>query len=219
MFRAVGVRALLFCCALLVPMLSQPYSPLVAGDPASSVAYPLPYRVNGAQASFDLEIVVLNLINQERLSAGLAPLMPHATMRTIARAHGTELFGAGVLSHRSLDGRTPQQRVLDQHVRVRLVGENLAYAPDVQTAHDALMASSPHRQNILSSDYALVGIAVLHGGAYGVIIVQNFSDAPFTAWARPLSRPGRRPTAFVPRNRAASDAGWPPAHEERRPVH
>jgi len=137
--------------------------------------------------------------------------MPHATMRSIARAHGAELFGAGVLSHRSPDGRTLQQRVLDQQVQVRIVGENLAYAPDVQTAHDALMASTSHRLNILSSDFALVGIGVLDAGAYGVIIVQNFTDAPFMSANRSLSRPGRRPAAFAPRSRAASGAGSVPA--------
>ncbi|MGH2374405.1 MAG: CAP domain-containing protein [bacterium] len=212
MLRGVGVRALFLVSSLILLTVSQPYGPLVAGDPASPVFHALPYRVGAPQVSFDLEMVVLNLINQERVAAGLAPIMPHATMRGIARLHGTELFGAGVLSHRSLDGRTPQQRVLDQHVRVRIVGENLAYAPDVRTAHDALMASAPHRHNILLSEYALIGIGVLDAGPYGVIVVQNFADAPFAAEGRSLIRPTRRPAAFAPRNRASSGAGWPPAH-------
>ncbi len=212
MFRSVGVRALCLVFSLIILTVSQPHGPFVAGDPASPVFHSLPYRVSAPQVSFDLEMVVLNLLNQERVAAGLAPVMPHATMRSIARLHGTELFGAGILSHRSLDGRTPQQRVLEQHVRVRIVGENLAYAPDIRTAHDALMASPPHRHNILFSDYALIGIGVLDAGAYGVIVVQNFSDAPFGLEGRSLIRPTRRPAAFVPRNRASSGAGSPRAH-------
>ncbi|HET8678777.1 MAG TPA: hypothetical protein VFM39_01565, partial [bacterium] len=126
MFRRVAVRALCLVSCLIILTFWQPPGPLVAGDPVSPVFHALPYRVSTPQVSFDLEMVVLNLINQERVATGLAPVMPHATMRGIARLHGTELFGAGILSHRSLDGRTPQQRVLDQHVRVRIVGENLA---------------------------------------------------------------------------------------------
>jgi uncharacterized protein YkwD len=70
-----------------------------------------------------------------------------------------------------------------------LVGENLAYAPDVQTAHTELMASERHRQNILLPQFTLVGIAVLDGGPRGVIVVQNFSGPPAVAQ---VAR-GRRP--------------------------
>ncbi len=184
MFRAVGVRGPFLIASLIILTLTQPLSPLAAGEPASPIVLPLPYRTSAAQVGFDLEIVVLNLVNKERVAAGLTPVMPHATMRAVARTHGAELFAAGILSHRSLDGRTPQQRVHDQQLRVRIVGENLAYAPDVRTAHDALMASTPHRHNILSTAYALVGIGVLDAGPYGMIVVQNFSDAPFAASSR-----------------------------------
>ena len=211
MLRGVGVRALCVVSCLIILTFWQPDGPLVAGDPVSPVFHALPYRISTPLVSFDLEMAVLNLVNQERVAAGLAPVMPHATMRGIARLHGAELFGAGILSHRSLDGRTPQQRVFDQHVRVRIVGENLAYAQDVRTAHDALMASPPHRHNILFTEYALVGIGVLDAGPYGVIVVQNFGDAPFATEGRLLIRPTRRPAAFAPRNRASSGAGWPPA--------
>jgi uncharacterized protein YkwD len=214
-FRAL----LLTLWALIVLITFSPFAPIVAGEPASPTAYPLPYRINSAHGSLDLELTVLNLINQERVGAGLYPLMPHGTIRSIARAHGAEMFAAGVLTHRSLDGRTPVQRVAERQVRVRLVGENLAYAPDVQTAHEALMASWSHRQNILSADFSLTGIGVLDGGAYGVIVVQNFSDAPFAITFRSLNRPARRPVAFAPRSDAATGTGSRSVPEARRSVH
>ncbi len=219
MARAARVGALLL--VVWAPAILMAFSlpgTLVAGEPSSPVAYPLPYRTTAAQASWDLELTVLNLINQERVAMGLVPLMPHATMRSVARGHAMEMFAAGTLSHRSLDGRSPQQRVLERRVRVRLVGENLAYAPDVQAAHEALMASEGHRQNILSPDYALIGIGVLDGGFYGVIIVQNFADAPFGI-SHLFNRPGRRPAAFAARNGAANGVGWTPVPEARRSVH
>jgi uncharacterized protein YkwD len=139
--------------------------------------YPLPVRVASPKVDEDLELAVLNLINQERVSTGLAPLMPHATIQTAARAHGREMFAWGYLTHVSRDGRTPHDRLLNLGIRVRLIGENLAYAADARAAHDALMASEAHRRNILFPDYRLVGIAVVDGGSEGVIVVEDFSDA------------------------------------------
>jgi uncharacterized protein YkwD len=138
--------------------------------------YPLPARVAAPQADDGLELTLLNLINQERVATGLAPLMPHATIQSAARAHGREMFASGYLTHKSRDGRTPRERVLGLGVRVRLIGENLAYAADARAAHDALMASEPHRRNILYPQYRLVGIGVVDGGADGVIVVEDFSD-------------------------------------------
>ncbi|HEV8340200.1 MAG TPA: CAP domain-containing protein [bacterium] len=161
--------------ALTVPA-SMPIAALVAGQAGTAVIYPLPYRMPDPQTSWDLELVALNLINQERVAAGLVPLMPHATIRQAARAHGSDMFEFGYLSHRSRDGRNPEQRVKGLRVRVRMVGENLAYAQDLRAAHEALMASAGHRQNILLPEYRLIGIGVVDGGPLGVVVVQDFSD-------------------------------------------
>jgi len=161
--------------ALTLPA-STHVAPVVAGQPGAPVVYALPYRMPEPQTNWDLELIVLNLINQERVAVGLAPLMPHATIRRAARAHGVDMFAFGYLSHLSRDGRSPQQRVKRLGVRVRMVGENLAYAQDLRAAHEALMASAGHRQNILLPEYRLIGIGVVDGGPWGVVVVQNFSD-------------------------------------------
>lgn len=147
----------------------------VAFAEAPSV-YSLPARVAVSQIDEVDEAAVLNLVNQERVTAGLVPLMPHARIQSAARAHGRELFASGYLTHLSLDGRTPRDRVLGVGVRVRVIGENLAYAADARAAHDALIASEPHRRNILRPEYRLIGVAVLDGGPDGVIVVEDFSD-------------------------------------------
>lgn len=150
--------------------------PIVAGGSRNGVVLPLPYRVATAPASWEQEMTALNLLNRERVVAGLLPLMPHAGIRTVARSHGVELFSRGYLSHRSPDGRWPDQRVKERGIRVRAVGENLAYASNVRAAHSALVASPPHRVNLLLPRYRLVGIAVIDGGPHGVIVVQIFGD-------------------------------------------
>jgi uncharacterized protein YkwD len=221
MVRAAGFRAL--CCALaligLLAILGTGQIPSAEGGPALA-SYALPYRLPSAQARADLELAVLNLMNQERVAEGLAPLVPHAGLRSAARGHGLEMFAYGYFSHRSRNGYTPAQRILKQRVRVRLVGENLAYAPDVVTAQTALMASEDHRKNILSPQFGLVGIGVIDGGSYGVIIVQDFSDAPISPVVvkpvRPLSRPAKN--AKFPAATAVGSARVPAAQTPARPT-
>jgi uncharacterized protein YkwD len=174
-----GVRPHRFLTALIAVALIPIATAVATADSRDlSVSHALPVRVASAEPRPTLELTLLTLVNQERTQRGLAALAPHAGLRAAARAHGQEMFAHGFLSHRSLDGRTPAQRVAGQQVRVRMVGENLAYAPDVWNAHTELMASEGHRQNILFPQFQAVGIAVLDGGAHGIIVVEKFSDPP-----------------------------------------
>jgi uncharacterized protein YkwD len=189
---AVGL-ALVVLASTASPIAVTPLRSLAfAASPVH--AYSLPVRVASPQVDEDLELTVLNLINQQRVAAGVVPLMAHATIRSAARAHGREMFTWGYLTHVSRDGRSPRDRVLGLGVRVRLIGENLAYAEDARAAHDALMASEPHRRNIFFPDYRLVGVAVVDGGPEGVIVVEDFSDEGIGFhlpkwWEHPMANP------------------------------
>lgn len=170
---AAGVVCfVLVLSASLAPPPPQAAFASVAGVPG----YPLPIRVGAPRVNEDLEITILNLVNEERLAAGVPPLMPHARIQQAARAHGRDIFARGALSHLSSDGRTPRERVLGLGARVRLVGENLAYADSALDAHHALVASPEHRANMLLPRYRLIGVAVLGGGDDGVVLVEDYSD-------------------------------------------
>ena len=60
--------------------------------------------------------------------------------------------------------------------RKNAAGENLALAPTLQLAHDGLMKSPGHRANILSTNYRTVGIGIVDGGPYGLMVTQDFTD-------------------------------------------
>ena len=191
----VLVVGVLVLAAPRVP--AVPPTPVVLGG-SQRLMVPLPVRVAMARVDEDLEMTVLNLLNEERVAAKLVPLMPHATIQSAARVHAREMLAWGYLSHLSRDGRTPRDRVWGLGVRVRIIGENLAYAADVRSAHDALMASESHRENILFPEYRLVGIGVVDGGD-AVIVVEDFSDEGINYrlprwWERPALglRPGPR---------------------------
>ncbi len=164
----------LLAWALIVWGFVPSNAPLVLGS--EGVVYTLPFQSTFTQVRWDLEFAVLNLVNHERLAAMLRPLTPHAVIRRAARIHGLEMFAFGYLSHQSLDGQTPLERISKMGIRVRFISENIAYAPDIRSAHETLMASVDHRRNILSPQHRLVGVGVIDGGSMGVIVVEDFSD-------------------------------------------
>jgi uncharacterized protein YkwD len=139
-------------------------------------SYALPYRIAEAPASSVMEVTMLAFLNQSREAAGLSPLKANTTLRRVARLHGSDMFAYGYLSHESRDGRLPLARVEAAGLSPWHVGENLAYAQDVQEAHRLLMNSPGHRANILSPVYRWIGIGVMDGGPHGVIVVEDFTD-------------------------------------------
>ena len=55
-------------------------------------------------------------------------------------------------------------------------GENLALAPSLNQAHTGLMNSPGHKAIILSLNYHTVGIGIVDGGPYGIMVTQDFTD-------------------------------------------
>ena len=123
------------------------------------------------------EKIMFDLVNKERMSQHLKPLEEDENLRVVARKYGKQLFKYGFFSHVSqVDGSTALERASREGIIFQIIGENLAYAPDVYLAHQGLMNSKGHRENILSPDYERVGIGVVDAGVYGRIFVQVFTD-------------------------------------------
>lgn len=142
------------------------------------VVLQLPAAPAAARVNPQLEGAVLAWLNSKRAGGHLPPLRMDALIQGVARAYGREMFVHGYLSHVSRDGHTVLDRLGDTGLHFQIIGENLAYAADVQEANHALWESEPHRRNILYAAFRLVGIGVLDGGADGVVVVQDFSDGP-----------------------------------------
>ncbi len=124
----------------------------------------------------DAEVKMYDLVNEERVKAGMKPLIFDSMLRDIARAHSADMFMRGYFSHFSPEGETIADRAAKAGVNFIVIGENLAYAPSVQLAHNGLMNSPSHRENILSPDYAKIGIGVMDGGVYEQMFTQVFSN-------------------------------------------
>ncbi|MBI4493605.1 MAG: CvpA family protein [Chloroflexi bacterium] len=144
--------------------------------PAPTERLRLPFQV--AQPSVDAaaEEQMLALVNQERRKAGLPPLAMDPELRQLARQHSAEMFEDGYFAHQGQDGGTAADRARVARVPARLIGENIALAPNLEAAHRGLMESEGHRANILSPSYRRVGIGVVDGGLHGKMFTQDFAD-------------------------------------------
>lgn len=138
----------------------------------------LPFRVAPDELTPDpeAEAQLLVLVNTERAAAGFPPLAFDEALVPIGRAHATEMFARGYFAHESPITGDPFDRLAAANITYLTAGENLAFAPDLLTAHRGLMNSPGHRANILAPEFGRAGMAVIRSRYHGLMIVQLFRD-------------------------------------------
>ena len=124
----------------------------------------------------DAEQQMLELVNVERAKTGLDPLSFDEQLREVARSHSQEMLQSNYFSHNSPETGSPADRAKQVGIRFQVIGENLAYAPNVDIAHEGLMNSPGHKANILDERYGRVGIGVIKSQYRGSMFTQNFRD-------------------------------------------
>lgn len=139
-------------------------------------AYVLPFEIPAESLSVSTsdEEAMLELVNEERVKAGLQPLQLDPALVAVARAHSAEMFEEGYFSHESPITGSPYDRLAAAGVGYQFAGENLALAPNVETAHEGLMDSPGHRENILDPDYRYIGIGAISSDRHGTMYTQMF---------------------------------------------
>ena len=173
--------------ALQVEWLSEKLSPVfdkaidkginkLTVEPKSNEIVELPFKTTHFKERPDLEAKMLQLVNEERRKAGLGALKPDTALRKVALAHSDDMFTRGYFAHYTPEGKDPFDRMRDAHIRFYLAGENLALAQTLSIAHQGLMNSPGHRENILRPGFGRLGIGILDGGFYGLMISQEFRN-------------------------------------------
>ena len=145
-------------------------------NPGSNKSVNLPYTVSSPKVREDLEAKMLLLVNEERKKAGVNPLAGDPELTIVARSHSKDMFAKGYFSHVTPDGKSPYDRIRNAGVRFLTAGENLALAQTLSMAHKGLMNSPGHKANILEPKFGRVGIGILDGGVYGLMVTQNFRN-------------------------------------------
>jgi len=115
-------------------------------------------------------------VNEERAKASVKPLVIDEKLVAVARAHSKDMFNRGFFAHENPDGQSPFDRMEKGGVTFEVAGENIAYAPTVELAHNGLMRSPGHRKNILNPDFGHVGYGIIDAGIYGKMFAQEFTD-------------------------------------------
>ncbi|MDX9871189.1 MAG: CAP domain-containing protein [Clostridia bacterium] len=117
---------------------------------------------------------MVNLVNQERAKAGLAPLVVDSALVQSAREKSKDMVANNYFSHNSPTYGGFAAQIRSRTADYTYVGENLAGNKNVSAAHTALMNSAGHRANILNPNYTHIGVGITSSGQYGLIITQHF---------------------------------------------
>ncbi|HKO47094.1 MAG TPA: CvpA family protein [Polyangiaceae bacterium] len=144
--------------------------------PESRASIDLRFTVPSPRVRPDLESDLLKLVNTERTAQGRRALQADAELTQVARAHGRDMLARGYFAHVTPDGEDLSNRLGSAQLRYLVAGENLALAPTVEIAHQNLMNSPGHRENLLRAQFGRLGIGVLDAGRHGLIVVENFRN-------------------------------------------
>ncbi len=116
------------------------------------------------------------LVNEERQKNGIRPLIWSGKLSEAGRNYAYDMWKGRYFSHYSPEGKDVADRLEILGVKYTKAGENLALAPTLMVAHNGLMNSEGHRENILENGFGKLGVGVVDNGIYGKIFVQIFTD-------------------------------------------
>jgi uncharacterized protein YkwD len=144
--------------------------------PKSDESVNLGFQTDQFSPSESLESQMIGLVNKERVQRGLNALIFDPKLKVVGRVHSADMFKRGYFAHNSPEGANVADRADQLGAPYEVIGENLAYAPNLNLAHNGLMNSPGHRANILSPDFNKIGIGIMDGGVYGLMVTQVFSN-------------------------------------------
>lgn len=106
--------------------------------------------LQNAPAPKEIEIEILELLNEHRISVGLNPLNSLNIVKSVAFSHTDYMVEINSVNH---DNFYQRKISLEQNANAKKVGENVAYAySSARSLVNAWINSDSHRQNI-EGDY------------------------------------------------------------------
>lgn len=150
-------------------------------------------------ATYDIENIVFNKVNEERRTQGLNALIWDSKLAEVARLHSLDMANRSYFSHENPEGEDPTMRAIrngyDVHKELGNgwysdgIGENIGmmptgnvqgygYVSSAKDVADAMMQSwmnsHGHRANILKADYNFIGVGVAYNGYGTYYLTQDF---------------------------------------------
>jgi uncharacterized protein YkwD len=122
----------------------------------------------------DLELRMVELVNEEREARGLAPFLYSPALSDAARDYSALMAAQRRLSH-DLKGSF-RDRIQGVVPNLCLAGENVSKDLTIDYSLANLLASPPHRANLLNDKFNLVGIGIVRGSDDHLYITQDFAQ-------------------------------------------
>lgn len=119
---------------------------------------------------------ILELVNSERTSRGLASLTRNTLLDAAAVTHATDMRNSGFFSHTGSDGSSVSDRAAAAGYRWTAIGENIGQGDiTAEAMMDLWMNSDGHRANILNTKFTELGVGI--------------DDSGSTLWVQVFGRP------------------------------
>ncbi|WP_342506885.1 CAP-associated domain-containing protein [Sporosarcina sp. FSL K6-2383] len=133
------------------------------------------YAGGDAQLQEGFEQQLFDLTNAARVRHGYSILQWEGNVAETARNHSGDMADNDYFSHQNKQGKSPFDRMDDDNVTYRSAGENLAYGQSSSIfAHEGLMNSEGHRENILLDTYSHLGTGVAFNEKFQPYYTENF---------------------------------------------
>lgn len=166
---------------------------------------------------------IVSFTNEARQKNGVGTLQTNPLLADAATRKAKDMLARNYFAHTTPDGKRFWSWIDAVGYNYTLAGENLAVDfTSPESAHEALMASPTHRENILNKRYKEIGVAVVTGKMGGVettVLVQMYGTQapkktstakvvaakPKPATPKPTptpTKPTPKPTTVIPQVRA-----------------
>ncbi|MEH7098175.1 CAP-associated domain-containing protein [Neobacillus vireti] len=133
------------------------------------------YPKASSQLKEGFEYQLFDLTNAARVQHQLPVLTWDQHVQATARKHSTDMAVNHYFNHTNLKGQSPFDRMAADHIVFQLAGENLAYGQFSSIfAHEGLMNSLGHRENILRQGYKYLGVGVAFNTESQPYYTENF---------------------------------------------
>ncbi|KOP82765.1 CAP domain-containing protein [Cytobacillus solani] len=133
------------------------------------------YSNGSQQLKEGFEYQLFDLTNAARVNHQLNVLGWDEHVKETARKHSKDMAENNYFSHTNLDGLSPFDRMSEDDIFYTFAGENLATGQFSSIfAHEGLMNSLGHRENILRPEYQYLGVGVAFNEDSHPYYTENF---------------------------------------------
>ena len=130
----------------------------------------------------EMEKYMIGLVNKDRATANLKPLIYDALLTKVGRLHSQDMAKNNFFAHVNPRGEDPTAR-FNKAGGLGSIAENIASGISIAESEDRLMESPGHRANILNKDVTHIGIGIYYYDQM-YYITQQFQKkiSPINTW-------------------------------------